>query len=57
MGNEQIQAAFKELQDTMVVMAHIEKNMVEIREELDRLIGPNRRSQDCERGTLKRAPR
>jgi hypothetical protein len=25
MGNEQMQAAIKELQDTMVVMAHIEK--------------------------------
>jgi hypothetical protein len=29
MGNEQMQAAIKELQDTMVVMAHIEKTQSE----------------------------
>jgi hypothetical protein len=29
MGNEQMQAAIKELQDTMVVMAHIEKRQSE----------------------------
>jgi hypothetical protein len=29
MGNEQMQAAIKELQDTMVVMAHIEKSQSE----------------------------
>jgi hypothetical protein len=29
MGNEQMQAAIKELQDTMVVMAHIEKSQTE----------------------------
>ena len=29
MGNEQMQAAIKELQDTMVVMAHIEKTSSE----------------------------
>jgi hypothetical protein len=28
-GNEQMQAAIKELQDTMVVMAHIEKTQSE----------------------------
>ena len=65
MGNEEMQVALKELQQTMVVMAHIEKmrrehireqvelpiesgklririrkNLAEIREKLDRLIGP-----------------
>ena len=29
MGNEQMQAAIKELQDTMIVMAHIEKRQSE----------------------------
>ncbi len=29
MGNEQMQAALKELQETMVVMAHIEKTQSE----------------------------
>ena len=29
MGNEQMRAAIKELQDTMVVMAHIEKTQSE----------------------------
>jgi hypothetical protein len=29
MGNEQMQAAIKELQETMVVMAHIEKTQSE----------------------------
>ncbi len=40
MGNEQMRAAIKELQDAIVVMAQIEKNLAEIREKLDRLIGP-----------------
>ena len=34
MGNEQMQAAIKELQDTMVVMAHIEKTQSEHIQEL-----------------------
>ncbi len=29
MGNEQMQAAIKELQDTMVVLAHIEKTQTD----------------------------
>ena len=40
MGNEQMQAAIKELQDAIMVMAQIEKNLAEIREKLNRLIGP-----------------
>jgi hypothetical protein len=34
MGNDQMQAAIKELQDTMVVMAHIEKAQSEHIKEL-----------------------
>ena len=34
MGNEQMQAAIKELQDTMVVVAHIEKTQSEHSHEL-----------------------
>jgi hypothetical protein len=34
MGNEEMQAAIKELQDTMVVMAHIEKTQSEHIQEL-----------------------
>jgi hypothetical protein len=39
-GNEQMQAAVKELQDSMVILAHLKKNLAEITEKLNRLIGP-----------------
>jgi hypothetical protein len=40
-GNEEMQAAIKELQDTMVVMAHIEKMRSEhIREQVELPIDP-----------------
>jgi len=34
MGNEQMQAAIKELQDTVIVMAHIEKRQSEVLNDL-----------------------
>jgi hypothetical protein len=34
MNNEQMQAAIKELQDTVIVMAHIEKRQSEVRKDL-----------------------
>jgi hypothetical protein len=35
MSNEQMQAAIKELQDTVIVMAHIEKRQSEVLEDLN----------------------
>jgi len=50
MANEQVQAAIKELQDALVVMAHLEKRqtdrIAQTEEEVDRLVEALHKAQD-----------